>query len=119
MDKTTTRTRLFIVAVLMLVQSAASAWAQERSQPLSRNWRRMAAPTASSLFSPHPHAALLMAHFLLSPEGAKKILGDLDYGSPLKPVSYKLWYPEAGMSTTQYDKAMERWDKLLREIGRK
>jgi len=42
----------------------------------------------------------------------------LDYGSPLKPVSYKLWYPEAGMSTTQYDKAMERWDKLLREIGR-
>jgi ABC-type Fe3+ transport system substrate-binding protein len=68
--------------------------------------------------APHPHAALLMADFLLSPEGAK-ILGDLDYGSPLKPVSYKLWYPEAGMSTAQYDKAMERWDKLLREIGRK
>jgi ABC-type Fe3+ transport system substrate-binding protein len=28
----------------------------------------------------HPHAATLMADFLLSPEGAK-ILGDLDYGS--------------------------------------
>lgn len=68
--------------------------------------------------APHPHAAVLMADFLLSPEGAK-ILGDLDYGSPLKPVSYKLWYPEAGMSTTQYDKAMEQWEKLLREIGRK
>lgn len=65
-----------------------------------------------------PHAALLMADFLLSPEGAK-ILSDLEYGSPLKPVNYKLWYPEAGMSTAQYEKAMERWEKLLREIGRK
>ncbi|MET0501574.1 MAG: extracellular solute-binding protein [Candidatus Binatia bacterium] len=68
--------------------------------------------------APHPHAAILMADFLLSPEGAK-ILGDLDYGSPLKPVSYKLWYPESGMSTAQYDKSMEQWEKLLREIGRK
>jgi ABC-type Fe3+ transport system substrate-binding protein len=66
----------------------------------------------------HPHAAALMADFLLSPDGAK-ILGDLEYGSPLKPTKYKLWYPEAGMSMDQYDKTMERWDKLLRELGRK
>ena len=66
----------------------------------------------------NPHAATLMADFLLSAEGAK-ILGDLEYGSPLKPVNYKLWYPEAGMSTAQYDKAMERWEKLLRDLGRK
>jgi hypothetical protein len=59
-----------------------------------------------------------MADFLLSPEGAK-ILSDLEYGSPLKPVSYKLWYPESGMTTAQYEKAMERWQKLLQEIGRK
>jgi iron(III) transport system substrate-binding protein len=65
-----------------------------------------------------PHAALLMADFLLSPEGAK-ILDDLQYGSPLKPVSYKLWYPESGMTTAQYEKSMERWQKLLQEIGRK
>lgn len=65
-----------------------------------------------------PHAALLMADFLLGPEGAK-ILDDLQYGSPLKPVNYKLWYPEAGMSAAQYEKSMERWEKLLREIGRK
>jgi iron(III) transport system substrate-binding protein len=65
-----------------------------------------------------PYAAVLMADFLLSPEGAK-ILSDLEYGSPLKPVNYKLWYPEAGMSTAQYDKTMERWQKLLQEIGRK
>jgi iron(III) transport system substrate-binding protein len=65
-----------------------------------------------------PHAAVLMADFLLSPEGAK-ILSDLEYGSPLKPVSYKLWYPESGMTTAQYEKSMERWQKLLQEIGRK
>ena len=68
--------------------------------------------------SARPHAAVLMADFLLSPEGAK-ILGDLQYGSPLRSSGYKLWYPEAGMSTAQYEKAMERWEKLLREIGRK
>ena len=65
-----------------------------------------------------PHAAVLMADFLLSPEGAK-ILGDLNYGGPLKPTPYKLWYPEAGMSMAQYEQSMERWEKLLREIGRK
>jgi len=32
----------------------------------------------------HPYSAALMADFLLGPEGAK-ILGDLEYGSPLKP----------------------------------
>jgi iron(III) transport system substrate-binding protein len=68
--------------------------------------------------APHPYAAALMADFLLSPEGAK-ILGDLEYGSPLKQTGYKLLYPEAGMSMAQYDKAMERWDKLLRELGRR
>jgi iron(III) transport system substrate-binding protein len=68
--------------------------------------------------APHPHAAALLADFLLSPQAAK-ILGDLDYGSPFKPVTFKLWYPETGMSTEQYDKAAEKWDKLLREIGRK
>lgn len=68
--------------------------------------------------APHPHASALLADFLLSAEAAK-ILGDLDYGSPFKPVSFKLWYPETGLSTEQYDKAAEKWDKLLREIGRK
>lgn len=68
--------------------------------------------------APHSHAAVLLTDFLLGPEAAK-ILGDLEYGSVFKPVSYKLWYPEAGMSTAQYDKAAERWEKLLREIGKK
>ncbi|MGH7816949.1 MAG: ABC transporter substrate-binding protein, partial [Candidatus Binatia bacterium] len=68
--------------------------------------------------APHAHAAVLLTDFLLGPEAAK-ILGDLEYGSVFKPVTYKLWYPEAGMSTAQYDKAAETWDKLLRDIGRK
>jgi len=68
--------------------------------------------------APHSHAAVLLTDFLLGPEAAK-ILGDLDYGSVFKPVPYKLWYPEAGMSTAQYDKAAERWEKLLRDIGKK
>ena len=68
--------------------------------------------------APHPYAATLLTDFLLSPE-AQKILADLDYGSPFRPVSYKLWYPESGMSTAQYDKEARRWQKLLHEIGRK
>ena len=68
--------------------------------------------------APHSHAAVLLTDFLLSPDAAK-ILGDLEYGTPFKSVPYKLWYPETGMSMAQYDKAAERWDKLLRDIGRK
>ena len=68
--------------------------------------------------APHAHAAVLLTDFLLGPEAAK-ILGDLEYGSVFKPVPYKLWYPETGLSTAQYDKAAERWEKLLHEIGKK
>jgi len=67
--------------------------------------------------APHAHAAVLLSDFLLSADAAK--IGDLEYGSPFKTVPYKLWYPETGLSTAQYDKAAEGWDKLLREIGRK
>ncbi len=68
--------------------------------------------------APHPNAAALLSDFLLSPDAAK-ILGGLHYGSPFRTVPFKLWYPEAGLSTEQYEKAAEKWDKLLREIGRK
>ena len=68
--------------------------------------------------APHSNAAVLLTDFLLGPEAAK-ILGDLDYGSVFKPVSYKLWYPETGLSTAQYDAAAGKWEKLLRDIGRK
>ena len=68
--------------------------------------------------APHPHAAVLMADFILSPEG-QKILEDLQFGSPSKDFGFKRWYPEAGMNTDQYDREATKWQKALREVGRK
>jgi len=68
--------------------------------------------------APHPHAAVLLADFILSPEG-QKILEDLQFGSPSKDFGFKRWYPEAGLNTDQYDREATKWQKALREIGRK
>jgi iron(III) transport system substrate-binding protein len=62
-----------------------------------------------------PHAALLFADFLLSPEG-QKLLEDLDFGSPRKDYGFKRWYPEKEGTLAQYEQALERWHKLLKEI---
>ncbi|MGZ8427340.1 MAG: extracellular solute-binding protein, partial [Candidatus Binatia bacterium] len=67
--------------------------------------------------APHPHAAVLMADFILSPEG-QKILEDLQFGSPSKDFGFKRWYPEAGLTTDQYDREATKWQKALRELGR-
>ena len=77
-----------------------------------------AGATAIVYQAPHPHGAVLMADFILSPAG-QKILEDLQFGSPSKDFGFKRWYPEAGLNTEQYDKAATKWQKLLREIGRK
>lgn len=74
--------------------------------------------TAILFQAPHPHAAVLMADYILSAEG-QKILEDLQFGSPSKDVGFKRWYPEAGMNTEQYDQAASKWQKALREVGRK
>lgn len=68
--------------------------------------------------APHPHGAVLMADFILSPEG-QKILEDLQFGSPSKDFGFKRWYPEAGLNTEQYDREATKWQKALRELGRK
>ena len=68
--------------------------------------------------APHPHGAVLMADFILSPEG-QKILEDLQFGSPSKDFGFKRWYPEAGLNSEQYDKEATKWQKMLREVGRK
>jgi iron(III) transport system substrate-binding protein len=68
--------------------------------------------------APHPHAAVLMADFILSPEG-QKILENLEFGNPSKDFGFKRWYPEAGLNTAQYDKEATAWQKALRELGRK
>ncbi|HET8562824.1 MAG TPA: extracellular solute-binding protein [Candidatus Binatia bacterium] len=65
-----------------------------------------------------PHAALLFADFLLSPEG-QKLLEDLDFGSARKDLGFKRWYPEKEGTLAQYEQALERWHKLLKDIIRK
>ncbi len=68
--------------------------------------------------APHPHAALLFADFLLSPEG-QKFLGKFGLDSALNKPDFKRFYVEAGMTAMQYEKENEKWEKLLHEIGRK
>ena len=68
--------------------------------------------------APHPHGALLFADYLLSPEG-QKLLGKFGLDSAAHKPPFKRYYPEAGMTAEQYEKENARWEKLLREIGRK
>jgi iron(III) transport system substrate-binding protein len=74
--------------------------------------------TAVSAQPPHPHAALLLADFILA-EGGQKVLKQYDYGSPTEDYGFKRWYPEQGLTTEQYEKLDERWNKALRDLGRK
>jgi len=74
---------------------------------------------AAIAFQPlHPHAALLMADYLLGPEG-QGVLEKFHYGNGAKNYGFKKWRPEHGMSTDKYEKELARWEKLLRDIGRK
>lgn len=77
-----------------------------------------AGATAIIYQAPHPHAALLLADFILSLAG-QKILEDLQFGSPSKDFGFKRWYPEGGLNTEQYDKEATKWQKALRDIGKK
>ena len=65
-----------------------------------------------------PHAALLFADFLLSPDG-QKLLEELYFGSARKDYGFKRWYPEKGETVSQYEQALEGWHKLLKEVTRK
>ena len=67
---------------------------------------------------PHPHGALLMADYLLGPEG-QAVLEKYQYGNGAKNYGFKKWRPEHGMSTDKYEKELARWEKLLRDTGRK
>ena len=65
-----------------------------------------------------PHAALLFADFILSPEG-QKLLEDLFFGSARKDYGFKRWYPEKGGTLAQYEESLEGWHKLLKEVTKK
>lgn len=66
--------------------------------------------------APHPHAALLLVNFILN-EG-QEILESFYYGMAWKDYPFKRVYPERGMTSKQYDKAVKEWSKLLRSVGR-
>jgi iron(III) transport system substrate-binding protein len=68
--------------------------------------------------APHPHAALLLADFILSPRG-RKIFGEIDFANPAKDSGLNRYYPERGLTSSQYDDQMNHWLKLLRDNGRK
>ena len=64
---------------------------------------------------PHPHGALLMVDFLLSPDG-QGLLQKFYYGSATTDQGFKKWRPERGLSTDKYEKDLAHWDKLLNSI---
>jgi iron(III) transport system substrate-binding protein len=66
--------------------------------------------------SNNPHAALLLADFLLSPEGQRIFEEKFRFATSTKNYGFKRWYPEKGYTTEQYEKTEERWKKLLRDI---
>lgn len=75
--------------------------------------------TAVSIEPPHPHTALLLADFILGP-GGQKVLEKFEYGNPTKDYGFKRWFPEQeGKTTAEYEKLDARWEKLLRDLGRK
>lgn len=65
-----------------------------------------------------PHAALLFADYLLSAEG-QKLFEELYFGSAPKDYGFKRWYPEKGLTVSQYEQAAEEWHKLFMEVTRK
>ncbi len=72
---------------------------------------------AISVQPPHPHGALLLADYLLGPEG-QAVLAKFEYGSAKKNLGFKRWRPDHGVATEKYEKELERWEKLMKEISR-
>jgi ABC-type Fe3+ transport system substrate-binding protein len=67
---------------------------------------------------PHPHGALLLADYLLGPEG-QSVLEKYEYGSASKKHAFTRWRPEHGSTAEKFEKDIEGWEKLLKEISRK
>ena len=73
---------------------------------------------AIAIQPPHPHAALLLADYLLGPEG-QAVLEKFEYGSAAKNLGFKRWRPDHGIVTEKYEKELEGWERLLKEISRR
>ncbi len=73
---------------------------------------------AISVQPPHPHSALLLADYLLGPEG-QAVLERFEYGSASKKLPFKRWRPDHGIVVEKYEKELLRWEKLMKEISRR
>lgn len=99
-------------ALVAAAKGAPVAWVPMDIVPAS------AGSAGLSSQAPHAHAAVLFIDFLFSPDG-QKILESYDYGSATKEYGFKHWYIEKGMSIAQLERESDRWEKLLRDLGRK
>jgi len=99
-------------ALVAAEKKAPVAWVPMEIVPAS------AGSAGLSTQAPHPHAAVLFVDFLFSPDG-QKILEAYDYGSPAKEYGFKRWYPEKGVTIQQLEKDIDRWERGLRELGRR
>jgi iron(III) transport system substrate-binding protein len=99
-------------ALVALQKKAPVAWVPMEVVPAS------AGSAGLSAQSPHPHAAVLFIDFLFGPAG-QKILESYEYGSAAKNYGFNRWYVERGYTLDQLEKDVERWEKLLRELGKR
>ena len=98
--------------LVAMEKKAPVAWVPMEVVPAS------AGSAGLSVHAPHPHAAVLFVDFLFSPDG-QKILEKYEYGSAAKDYGFKRWYVERGMTLDQLETESARWEKLLRDLGRK
>jgi iron(III) transport system substrate-binding protein len=99
-------------ALVAAAKGAPVAWVPMDIVPAS------AGSAGLSSQAPHPHAAVLFIDFLFSPDG-QKILESYEYGSAVKEYGFNRWYIEKGMSIEQLERESDRWEKGLRDLGRK
>jgi ABC-type Fe3+ transport system substrate-binding protein len=99
-------------ALVAADKKAPVAWVPMEIVPAS------AGSAGLSTQAPRPHAAVLFVDFLFSPDG-QKILAAYDYGSPAKEYGFKRWYPEKGVTIQQLEKDIDKWERELRELGRR
>lgn len=100
-------------AEVSIAQGAPIAWVPMEVVPTNSG------STAVSAQPPHPHAALLFADFILGPDG-QKVLDKYEYGQSTKEYGFNRWFPDQeGKTTEEYEKLDAKWDKILRDLGRK
>ncbi len=64
--------------------------------------------------APHPHAAALLAEFLLGEDG-QRIYRENHFGAASVDPGFPRWYPDNGMTAAQYEQKNEEWKKLMTE----